>query len=570
MGSKGPRTMPPANAPRIWLRPSDKAKPTVTVCRSLLAVCFAVTVTVFLNEKEQRRQETQLLVYVAALATLVLCILVGCQGPRWSLIYRILGVGPAPQLFYRRTYIKPGYEPVAEAFAETLAEGRETGMQFCAFVNGEMVIDLAGSIVEKQGRNWYVHYDNESQLSFDSDIYSTVWSSSKVITSIVMAWLVDQGHLDYHAKIKDYWPEFTGGGKENLTVEQLLKHNAGLALPPPFTLRMEDLFPENLPKGRASEILEGMTCRFPPEWTKLLAYHGVTRGWFLNEIARRVDPKKRTLGVILREEFTEKLNIDKECYLGLPEELCDPRINRKLRLLDPCPFFMWVICNKLCQLFWIPTTVQWKFYLLHTALVTYLTVHWKATSAFVNPRRLSVYKMMNEPGFRRGETPSANVQSTARGLATVANSMATQNPDIFQSGFEFVDVASQHEETRHLMPKSIPNLSFCKATFNDGGFCVMVPPADDDDKDNATPRLVKTDIPSLPGFHYAWGWFGFNGSLTAFHPRGDFAVAFQPTAFNDLNPIARVEKMTRALAHCAHQLHGNDWGQYEDNQTPTY
>lgn len=98
----------------------------------------------------------------------------------------------------------------------------------------------------------------------------------------------------------------------------------------------------------------------------------------------------------------------------------------------------------------------------------------------------------------------------------------------------------------------------------------MVPPSDDDDNDHTTPHLVKTDIPSLPGFRYAWGWFGFNGSLTAFHPRGDFAVAFQPTAFNDLNPIARVEKMTKALVHCARRLHGNEWGQYEDNQIPMY
>ena len=572
MGSQ--EVMPPTNANRIWLLPSDKAEFTVTVCRSLLAVCFAVATTVILNETVEQPQQTRLLIYVSIVATVVLCILLGCQGPRWSLLYRILGMGPVPQLFYRQTYVKPGYEPVAAAFAETLAEGRETGMQFCAYVNGEMVIDLVGSIVEKTSRNGYIQYDNESQLIFDSDTYSTVWSSSKVITAIVVAWLVDQGHLDYQAKIKDYWPEFTGGGKDDITVEQLLKHNAGLSSLPRYTLRMEDLFPENLSKGGVAEILEKMTCRFPSKETKWLSYHAMTRGWILNEIARRVDPKKRSLGVILKEEFTEKLKIDKECYLGLPLELCDPRVNPKLRLLDPCPWFGWVICNKLCQLLCIPTTVQWKFYLLHSAFVTYLHLHWTISTGFVNPKLLSSYKVTNDTDFRRGESPSVNVQSSARGLAAIANAMATQNPQIFKSGVKLVELASQHEETRHLMPKSIPKdgiLTFCKATFNDGGFCVMVPPADDDIDDNgAATRLVKTHIPSLPGFPYAWGWFGFNGSLTAFHPNGDFAVAFQPTAFNDLNPITRVEKMTRALVQCGRRLHGNEWGYYEDNQIPKY
>ncbi|CAB9501087.1 beta-lactamase [Seminavis robusta] len=566
-------SMPPVKADRQWVLPSDRAQTTALVCRCLLMVCIAVGGSLHLQAKqepddrtpEQIEDDETLWRYTVAMTTFLLAILYGSQGPRWSFFYRIFGMGRPPRHYYRKTYIKRGYEPVAQAFASTLAEGRETGMQFAAYVQGELVVDLVGSMVERQGRDYTVNYDTVGHLLYDSDTYSTIWSSSKVITSILMAWLVDQGHLDYQAKIVEYWPEFTGGGKEHVTVEQLLKHNAGLAIAPPFVMELEHLFPENLPNGNASQVLESMTCWKPPQWTKWLSYHGITRGWILNEIARRVDPQKRTLGVILREEFTEKLNISSECYLGLPEKLNDPDRNPKLRLMDPCPPYLWVICNKLCQLLRIPSTVQWRFYLIHTACVTYAKLHWMPATDFVNPKFIGGYQMTSDPDFRRGETPSANVQATARAVATIANAMATRNPNIFKAGNETTTKAGLNEESRHLMPMILDIDHWAKATFNDGGFCVLAPPAPDNPD-----KLVKTHIPSLPGFSYAWGWFGFNGSLTAFHPEGDFAVVFQPTAFNDLDPTARVEKMTRALRECGRRLHGDDWGEYHDASVPMY
>jgi len=34
------------------------------------------------------------------------------------------------------------------------------------------------------------------------------------------------------------------------------------------------------------------------------SYHAVTRGFIINEIVRRVDPKKRTIGEFVREEIS--------------------------------------------------------------------------------------------------------------------------------------------------------------------------------------------------------------------------------------------------------------------------
>jgi hypothetical protein len=49
----------------------------------------------------------------------------------------------------------------------------------------------------------------------------------------------------------------------------------------------------------------------------LREYHGVTKDFIVNEIFRRVDPKKRTLGEFLKEEIHERHELDIHCgYQG--------------------------------------------------------------------------------------------------------------------------------------------------------------------------------------------------------------------------------------------------------------
>ena len=54
-------------------------------------------------------------------------------------------------------------------------------------------------------------------------------SVTKVMaTTQTIMLLVDRGQLDVNDKVSKYWPEFTGDGKENITVAQLLTHSSGL------------------------------------------------------------------------------------------------------------------------------------------------------------------------------------------------------------------------------------------------------------------------------------------------------------------------------------------------------
>ena len=551
-----------------WVQPSTKANLTVRVGWNAFLAMVVLGVAEIVQQTTTQENDTPLgiVVFLQACGWLVglfllLALIVGSQGPRWSLLYRLRlqhfftkrnnnTNNYKPRLYYRQQKVVPGYEAVVDAFVETLQEGRETGLQFAAFVNGELVVDLCGGTLMSMEED-AILANNAHGLSKEDetalltcDNYSCVWSSSKVITSIVMAWLVDQGRLEYSDKIQKHWPEFTGGGKEHLTVAQVLKHAAGLHNIPtkPVQIQMKDMWPDNIiNEGGMSKIIEGMECQFPRTGSKRLTYHGITQGWILNEIAHRVDVQHRTIGKILRDEFTIPLNIQDECFLGLPEELSDPSTNPKLRLLDPSPSILWVMCNKLCQWLCVPTTVQWGFPVVYTAFVTHRALYWTTPKAFVNPQKLTFYDITKSPGYFQGETPAANVLSSARALATIANALGSGNSSIFRNNVEKLvyEKILQNEETKNLMPGS-------KATFNDGGLCVM--------------SLDKTIVPTVPGAPYSLGWFGFNGSLLGFHPKGDFAVAFQPTCYNELNPKARVYKMTEALMKCARNLHGEDWG----------
>ena len=100
--------------------------------------------------------------------------------------------------------------------------------------------------------------------------------------------LVDRGLLDYGAKVAKYWPEFGQNGKQDLTIADLMRHEAGLhGLDRPLTAAQ--LSRASIKANQAGRWLALET----PHWSQTThrAYHGLTRALFLNEVVRRVDPK---------------------------------------------------------------------------------------------------------------------------------------------------------------------------------------------------------------------------------------------------------------------------------------
>ena len=114
-------------------------------------------------------------------------------------------------------FVRPGFEPVRDAFAENFDRRHELGAACCIYRHGEPVVDLWGGV-----------RDRASGAPWQADTLVLVFSATKGLAAMVMALAHSRGWLDYDARVCDYWPEFAQNGKETITVRQLLAHQAGL------------------------------------------------------------------------------------------------------------------------------------------------------------------------------------------------------------------------------------------------------------------------------------------------------------------------------------------------------
>ena len=55
-----------------------------------------------------------------------------------------------------------------------------------------------------------------------------VYSATKGLAAMTLAIAHSRGWLDYEERVSAYWPEFAQQGKGQITVRQLLAHQAGL------------------------------------------------------------------------------------------------------------------------------------------------------------------------------------------------------------------------------------------------------------------------------------------------------------------------------------------------------
>lgn len=199
------------------------------------------------------------------------------------------------------TFTASGFEGAADAFKQNFADGEEHGAQFCAYKDGELILDLVGG--------WA---DRAKTKPIKADSLIAVYSSGKVPAAFVIAHLADQDKLGYDQRVSTLWPEFAAEGKGDITVAQAMSHQAGLSgiTNPDWT--SEDWFDWE----KTCAELAAQT----PIWEPGTAcgYHPVTYGFLAGEIARRADKYGRSLGQILRQDICEPQDLD--IWIGLPEE----------------------------------------------------------------------------------------------------------------------------------------------------------------------------------------------------------------------------------------------------------
>ncbi|MGQ0533649.1 MAG: serine hydrolase domain-containing protein [Caulobacteraceae bacterium] len=192
-------------------------------------------------------------------------------------------------------YVAPGFERVRDAFDAGLAE--EMGAGFAAIRDGEVVVDIWGGWANREHtRPWM------------RETIAPVHSTTKGVSAIVMALLVDEGLLDYNRPVAWLWPAFGAHGKDKVTVAQMLAHQAGV---PGFVEPIDpDLW---LDPPACAEAIAALKPLWPPGSAS--GYHPLTWGYIAGEVAQRA--AGRSLGTILREDICTPLGIDFQ--IGTPE-----------------------------------------------------------------------------------------------------------------------------------------------------------------------------------------------------------------------------------------------------------
>jgi CubicO group peptidase (beta-lactamase class C family) len=211
-------------------------------------------------------------------------------------------------------WVAPGFEEVHDEFERNFAERDEIGAAVAAYWRGEKVVDLWGGRRTPTGDE-----------PWEEDTLVLVNSTTKGLAAMTIAVANSRGWIDYEARVADYWPEFAQNGKADVTVRQLLSHEAGLVwIDEP--LHLEDL--------RDLDRVAAALARQKPAWEPGTrhGYHAMTIGLYMQELIRHADPKRRTLGRFFQDEIAGPLGID--FYIGLPRGIPDERL-AQLRTFTP-------------------------------------------------------------------------------------------------------------------------------------------------------------------------------------------------------------------------------------------
>jgi CubicO group peptidase (beta-lactamase class C family) len=194
----------------------------------------------------------------------------------------------------------PRFEPVRAAFAANFAgDFPELGARFTAAIDGRIVLDL-----------WGGHADRARATPFGPDSLTPVFSTTKAAASLMLAWAVGRGALTYDQRAADLWPAFGQAGKDRLTVEQVLSHQAGLCgLRGPVS---PDIW---FDADAVCDVLEAQAPLWPPGTAS--GYHPMTFGYLAGELFARCGATDQSLGQALRLQVAEPLGLD--LWIGLPE-----------------------------------------------------------------------------------------------------------------------------------------------------------------------------------------------------------------------------------------------------------
>ena len=183
---------------------------------------------------------------------------------------------------------------VAPLFEQNFVRFGEVGAAVSVWQKGKSILELQGGF-----------RDAQRAQPWTSDTIVLFWSATKGLGSACLLHVLEQRQIGLDQRVAEFWPEFGQAAKSEITLAQLLSHQAGLAA--------LDESVDILDYPAVIAALEKQAPVWPPGAAH--GYHARTFGFLIDELVRRLAGK--TVSEYWRQAFADPLQLD--VWIGLPE-----------------------------------------------------------------------------------------------------------------------------------------------------------------------------------------------------------------------------------------------------------
>jgi CubicO group peptidase (beta-lactamase class C family) len=258
-------------------------------------------------------------------------------------------------------------ERISREFQDNFARRGELGASVSIWQDGREIVNLGGGFC-----------DREQTRPWTAETSVLVWSATKGPAAGCLLHACQEHRVALSTRVATLWPEFAAGGKDQVTIAEVMSHQAGLA-----GLARE------VPVLDYPGVIAALAAQ-TPLWPRGAGhgYHPRTLGYLFDELVRRV-----TGGVTLREYWRQVFGFPLELHLWIGMDTDD------FREVSPV---------------YAPRTAPQKGDPFYAA---FLTAGSATSRAFASPKGFHTAGAMNSPEARRASLPAFGGIGTAHALA---------------------------------------------------------------------------------------------------------------------------------------------------------
>jgi CubicO group peptidase (beta-lactamase class C family) len=179
-----------------------------------------------------------------------------------------------------------------------IADGRYPGAQVAIARHGKLAFE----------RTFGEARTEPARKRADGDTLWLLYSNTKVITAAALWILAERGAFGFGDRVADHVPEFARNGKQDITILQLMTHQAGVPNAQVPAEAWED-----------HAALREAVCSFTLEWTpgSRIVYHALAAHWTAAVLIEQLAGED--FRAFIRKNLIERLGLEREIHVGLPE-----------------------------------------------------------------------------------------------------------------------------------------------------------------------------------------------------------------------------------------------------------